>query len=159
MTPDYAQLTPFCRYLSFVAASFSSFSKIVFFALLSFLAGGIGYVSRSLWSIRGLRRFTTASSPTPSSGGNSGSDGGSGRPCTGCFRSSCPANVGAPAFHDLCRIHGCVRRATDTEHGNHDVCCDRCSLTSGQFHTALCDAANYDLNAPPSSTVSPGRNN
>ena len=99
------------------------------------------------------RSSTTASSPTPSSGDNSGNDGGSGRPCTGCFRSSCPANVGAPAFHDLCRIHGCVRRATDTEHGNHDVCCDRCSLTSGQFHTALCDAADYDLNAPPSSTV------
>ena len=28
-----------------------------------------------------------------------------------------------------------------------------CSLTSGQFHTALCDAAGYDLNAPSSSTV------
>ena len=101
------------------------------------------------------RSSTTASSPTPSSGDNSGNDGGSGLPCTGCFRSSCPANAGAPAFHDLCRIHGCVRRATDTEHGNHDVCCDRCSLTGGRFHTALCDAADYDLNAPSSSTCPP----
>ena len=100
-----------------------------------------------------MRSSTTASSPTPSSGDNSDNDGSSGLPCTGCFRSSCPANVGSPAFHDLCRIHGCVRRATDTEHGNNDVCCDRCSLTSGQFHTALCDAADYDLNAPSSATV------
>ena len=30
LTPDYLQLTPFCRYFSFVAASSSSFSKIVF---------------------------------------------------------------------------------------------------------------------------------
>jgi hypothetical protein len=39
------------------------------------------------------RSSTTASSPTPPSGDGSGGDGDSGRPCTGCFRSSCPANV------------------------------------------------------------------
>ena len=41
MTPDYLQLTPFCRYFSFVAASSSSFSKIVFLCCCHF---GLGVV-------------------------------------------------------------------------------------------------------------------
>ena len=74
LTPDYLQLTPFCRYFSFVAASSSSFSKIVFFALLTFWAGGIGYVSRSLWSIRGLRRFMIVGAADLAGGGRGASE-------------------------------------------------------------------------------------
>ena len=62
-------------------------------------------------------------------------------------------HVGASTVHHICRIQDCTRQATDTEHGNHTLCCDRCSQTDGRFHTAACDAADYDLNAPSSSTV------
>ena len=64
------------------------------------------------------------------------------------------AHVILPDVNHICRIPGCVRRATDTEHGNHTLCCDRCSYTDGRFHTAVCDAADYDLTASSSSTVS-----
>ena len=64
------------------------------------------------------------------------------------------AHVGTPTVHHTCRIQGCTRRATDTEHGNRTLCCDRCSRTDGRFHTAACDAADYDSSAPSSSTVS-----
>ena len=66
------------------------------------------------------------------------------------------ARVALPDVNHICRIPGCVRRATDTEHGNgnHTLCCDRCSYTDGRFHTAVCDAADYDLTAPSSSAVS-----
>ena len=47
-----------------------------------------------------------------------------------------------------------VRRTTNTEHRNHTLCCDECLRTDGRFHTAVCDAADYNLNASPSSTVS-----
>ena len=62
------RLKDFFTIFGFVAPSPSSFSKMVFFALLSFLAGGIGYVSRSLWSIRGLRRFTNPNPKVRKSG-------------------------------------------------------------------------------------------
>ena len=39
LTPDYLQLAPFCRYFSFVAASSSSFSKIVFLRCCHFGLG------------------------------------------------------------------------------------------------------------------------
>ena len=78
---------------------------------------------------------------TPSSSGNSGND------------SGFAAHVGTPTAHHLCRIPGCVRRATDTEHGNHTLCCDECLRTDGRFYTAVCDATDYDLNASSSSTV------
>ena len=64
------------------------------------------------------------------------------------------AHVGAPTVHQLCRISGCVRRDTDTGHGNHTSCCDECFRADGRFHTAVCDAAEYDLNVSSSSTVS-----
>ena len=54
----------------------------------------------------------------------------------------------------MCRIAGCVRRATDTEHGNRTVCCDQCCRTNGRFHTSVCDAADYDLDVSSSSTAS-----
>ena len=88
------------------------------------------------------RAATSVPSPTPSSSGNSGNDGGS------------AAHVGAPTVHHLCRIPGCARRATDTEHGNRTLCCDEGLRTDGRFHTAVCDAADYNLNASSSSTVS-----
>ena len=53
-----------------------------------------------------------------------------------------------------CRTSGCARHATDTEQGNHTVCCDTCSSTDGRFHTSLCDAADYALNVSSPSTVS-----
>ena len=57
------------------------------------------------------RASTTASSSTPSSGGDNGGNGGS------------TAHAGAPTVHHLCRIQGCVRRATGTEHGNRTQPC------------------------------------
>ena len=88
------------------------------------------------------RASTYIPSSTPSSSGNSGNDGGS------------AARVGAPTVHHLCRIPGCVRRAADTERGHRTLCCDECLRTDGRFHTAVCDAADYNLNASSSSTVS-----
>jgi len=54
----------------------------------------------------------------------------------------------------MCRIAGCVRRATDTEHGNRTVYCDQCCRTNGRFHTSVCDAADYDLDVSSSSAAS-----
>ena len=64
------------------------------------------------------------------------------------------AHVVLPDVSHICRTPRCVRRSTDTEHGNHTLCCDRCSYTDGRFHTAVCDAADYNLTASSSSTVS-----
>ena len=60
----------------------------------------------------------------------------------------------SPDINHICRISGCVRLPTDTEHGKHTVCCDTCSHTDGRFHTLVCDAADYALNVSSSSTVS-----
>ena len=72
------------------------------------------------------RASTSVPSPTPSSNGNNGNDGGS------------TAHVSAPTVYHLCRIPGCVRRATDTEHGNRILCCDECLRADGRFRTAVC---------------------
>ena len=45
-------MTPFCIYFGFVAPSFSSFSKIVFFCVAVIFGWLFDYVSRSLWSIQ-----------------------------------------------------------------------------------------------------------
>ena len=74
------------------------------------------------------------------------------RPATPTTGSS--AHVVSPDVNHICRIPGYVRRATDTEHGNHTLCCDECFRTDGRFHTSVCDAADYDLNVSSSSTVS-----
>ena len=59
-----------------------------------------------------------------------------------------------PEISRICRTPGCARRGTDTEHGNHTVCCDTCSSTDGRFHTSVCGAADYALDVSSSSTVS-----
>ena len=45
MTPDCLQLTPFCRYFSFVAASSSSFSKSVFLRCRHFWLGILAIIT------------------------------------------------------------------------------------------------------------------
>ena len=55
------------------------------------------------------------------------------------------AHVALPDVNHVCRIPGCDRRATDTEHGNVTLCCGLCSRTDGRFHTAVCNAADYAL--------------
>ena len=77
------------------------------------------------------RASTIASSSTPSSGGDSGGNGGSSTP-----------HVGAPTVHHLCRIQGCVRRATDTEHGSRTLCCDQSLRSQLERLVVVCVVAH-----------------
>ena len=65
------------------------------------------------------------------------------------------AHAIASGVPHICRVPDCVRRSTDTEHGNHDLCGDVCLITDGRFHSDACDAANYSSTTARSSSSTP----